>query len=165
MVWDHEVAGSNPVTPTIFLSPRFSMFCVYVLRSAKTGRCYVGHCEDLDDRLRRHNAGESKATKHGVPWSLVHVEEFSTRSAAMARERYYKTGRGRDELNQLLERSPRRQVAGSNPVTPTTPAGNESARSSAFFRSRKKHLPLNLPWARYIRPVNRRARRSRVAQW
>jgi uncharacterized surface protein with fasciclin (FAS1) repeats len=34
------------------------------------------------------------------------------------RERFYKTGKGRDELDKLLERSPRRQVAGSNPVTP-----------------------------------------------
>jgi putative endonuclease len=77
------------------------MFYVYVLRSEKTGRRYVGSCEDVGDRLRRHNAGESKATSHGIPWSLVHVEEFLTRSAAMNRERYYKTGRGRDELDRL----------------------------------------------------------------
>ena len=96
------------------------MFYVYVLRSGKTGRRYVGSCEDLDDRLQRHNGGESKATKHGVPWTLLHVKNFATRAAALARERYYKSGRGRDELNQLQERLPRRQVAGSNPVTPTT---------------------------------------------
>ena len=79
-----------------------NMFYVYVLRSGKTGRRYVGCCEDLGDRLRRHNAGESKATKHGIPWTLLYAENFVTRSAAMARERYYKTGRGRDELNRLL---------------------------------------------------------------
>jgi GIY-YIG catalytic domain len=45
-----------------------------VLRSQKTGRRYVGSCEDLTERLRRHNAGDSKATKHGVPWVLVHSE-------------------------------------------------------------------------------------------
>jgi putative endonuclease len=85
------------------------MFYVYILRSEKTARRYVGSCEDLDDRLRRHNASESKATKHGVPWALLHYESFSTRREAVARERYYKTGRGRDELDHLaLERSPRR---------------------------------------------------------
>ena len=95
------------------------MFYVYVLRSEKTGRRYVGSCEDLTDRLRRHNARESKATKHGVPWTLLHRESFLTRHEAVMRERYYKTGRGRNELDNLdLERSPRRQVAGSNPVTP-----------------------------------------------
>ncbi|PZR75783.1 MAG: hypothetical protein DLM73_04385 [Chthoniobacterales bacterium] len=47
------------------------MFYVYVLRSNKTGRRYVGSCEDLDDRFRRHNVGESKATKHGIPWTIA----------------------------------------------------------------------------------------------
>jgi putative endonuclease len=78
-----------------------SMFQVYVLRSRKTARRYVGSCEDLDDRVRRHNAGESKATKHGVPWAVIHNERFSTRAEATRRERYYKTGRGRDELDRI----------------------------------------------------------------
>ena len=77
------------------------MFYVYVLKSAKTGRRYVGSCESLDDRLRRHNNGESKATKHGVPWHLVLSERCESRAAAMLREKYYKTGRGREELDRL----------------------------------------------------------------
>ena len=77
------------------------MFFVYVLRSEKTGRRYVGSCENLSDRLRRHNAGESKATQHGVPWVLLHVEAFETRSHAVHKERFFKTGRGRDELDRL----------------------------------------------------------------
>ena len=95
------------------------MFYCYVLRSQKTGRRYVGSCENLLHRLYRHNAGQMKATKHGAPWSLLHGESFATRREAVQRELYYKTGRGRDDLDRLeLERSPRRQVAGSNPVTP-----------------------------------------------
>ena len=87
----------------------------------------MGSCEELDERLRRHNAEESKATKHGVPWALVHYEIFSARSEALNRERYYKTGRGRDELDRLeFERSPWRQVAGSNPVAPTTFRGQRA---------------------------------------
>ena len=77
------------------------MFSVYVLRSAKTGRRYVGSCADLSDRLQRHNAGQSAATKHGIPWRLLHSEEFPTRTAALTRERYFKTGRGRDDLDRL----------------------------------------------------------------
>jgi len=74
------------------------MFYCYVLLSKRTGRRYVGSCENLTERIRRHNAGDSKATKHGVPWVLLHSESFDTRSGAAQRERYYKTGRGRDEL-------------------------------------------------------------------
>jgi putative endonuclease len=77
------------------------MFHCYVLQSQKTGRRYVGSCENLGERIRRHNAGESKATKHGVPWVLLRNQSFSTRSEAAQRERYYKTGRGRDELDRL----------------------------------------------------------------
>ncbi|HXA10569.1 MAG TPA: GIY-YIG nuclease family protein [Chthoniobacterales bacterium] len=97
------------------------MFSVYVLKSGATGRRYVGSCANLSDRLRRHNAGESLATKHGMPGTLIHAEQFPTRVAAAARERYFKTGQGRDELDHLqrAERSPRRQVAASCIVTPT----------------------------------------------
>ncbi len=77
------------------------MFFVYVLGSRKTGRRYVGSCKALEDRLRRHNAGHSKATRHGIPWTLLHSESFATRSEAEKKERYYKTGRGRDELGGL----------------------------------------------------------------
>jgi putative endonuclease len=77
------------------------VFYVYVLRSETTGRRYVGSCRDIYDRLRRHNAGESKATKHGVPWQLIHFEELPSRSAAIAREKYYKSGRGREEPDSL----------------------------------------------------------------
>ena len=77
------------------------MFYCDALKSKKTGRRYVGSCENLMERVRRHNAGESKATKHGVPWKLVHREIFPGRSEAAARERYFKTGRGRDELDRL----------------------------------------------------------------
>jgi len=82
------------------------MFHVYVLKSEKTGRRYVGSCENLETRVRRHNLGHSKATRHGVPWTLVpwtlvHSETFSNRVDATRRERYYKSGRGRDELDQL----------------------------------------------------------------
>lgn len=78
------------------------MFHVYVLRSDKTGRRYVGSCESLDDRLQRHNAGLSKATRHGLPWTVLRTEQFSTRSEAVRKELYYKTGRGRDELDCLF---------------------------------------------------------------
>ena len=77
------------------------MFYVYVLRSSKTGRRYVGSCENVGDRLRRHNAGQSKATRQGIPWILVHNESFSTRAEAARKERYYKSGRGRDDLDRL----------------------------------------------------------------
>ena len=77
------------------------MFYVYVLRSLRTGRRYVGSCEHREERLRRHNAGETKSTRTGVPWVMIHSEEFETRLEAIRRERHFKTGRGRGELDRL----------------------------------------------------------------
>src|SRR5438270_8825208 len=82
------------------LSPR-AMFYVYVLKSAKTGRRYVGSCQNVGERVRRHNAAQSKATRHGIPWKLIRTEGFLSRQEAIIKERYYKTGRGRDELDRL----------------------------------------------------------------
>ena len=113
------------------------MFHRYVLRSQKTGRRYVGSCESLPRRLHRHNTGQMKATKHGVPWILIHSESFATRREAVQRELYYKTGRGRDDLNTIpVERSPRRQVAGSNPVAPIFSHHGSALATSAATTTR-----------------------------
>ena len=77
-------------------------FHVYVLISEKTGRSYVGSTDDVSRRLFQHNSGQSKSTRHGVPWRLVQVESFTTRAEAVNRERYYKTGKGREELQARL---------------------------------------------------------------
>jgi len=79
------------------------MFYVYVLRSEKTRRRYIGSSQDIETRLRQHNSGQSLATKHGAPWKLLHHEEFPTRAEAVRRERFFKTGKGRDFLDQLPE--------------------------------------------------------------
>jgi putative endonuclease len=80
-------------------------FWVYVLRSQKTGRFYTGSCSDLRHRFEEHNRGESKATRHGVPWVLMLCEQFASRSEAARRELFLKTGAGRDEVKRLLESS------------------------------------------------------------
>jgi putative endonuclease len=36
------------------------------------------------------------------PWELVYFETFPTRSEAMRREKFFKTGRGREFLNEVI---------------------------------------------------------------
>jgi putative endonuclease len=78
------------------------MFFVYVLRSVRNGQRYVGFCQDLVQRLGQHNAGITKSTKNRGPWELVHREMFPTRALAMRRERFLKSGQGREELKRIL---------------------------------------------------------------
>jgi len=68
---------------------------VYVLGSLSDGRgrTYVGWTLDLDRRLARHNAGTGAKSTRGYLWSVLHVERFATRGAAMSREWHLKRDR------------------------------------------------------------------------
>ena len=79
------------------------MFHLYILKSEKTSRYYVGSTADLNDRLRRHNSGYSKATKGGVPWMLVYSEEFQTKSQAYQRELEIKAWKSRVLIEDLIK--------------------------------------------------------------
>lgn len=82
------------------------MFWVYAIRSDTRGIIYVGQTNDLVGRIRQHNdpdTNRSPYTKHVAgPWTLVPEESFPTRRQAMARERFLKTGRGREWLRERL---------------------------------------------------------------
>ena len=60
--------------------------CVYFLYSKKWKRFYVGISNDIEDRLKRHNKGESLSTKGGVPWELVYIITCEDKSVAMLLE-------------------------------------------------------------------------------
>ena len=75
---------------------------VYILRSPTTKRTYVGQTSNLPERLRRHNAGMVPSTKAYAPWELVHIEEYPNRSAAMNREKWLKTGIGREFIEIIV---------------------------------------------------------------
>ena len=78
------------------------MFFVYVLFSEKLHQSYTGQTSDLSERLTQHNLGLSQSTQRGIPRQLVYSEIIATRSEAVQRARYCKTGRGRDELRRLV---------------------------------------------------------------
>jgi len=39
-------------------------FYAYVLKNSVTGKLYKGHCENLEERIRKHSYGHSKTTSH-----------------------------------------------------------------------------------------------------
>jgi putative endonuclease len=88
------------------------MFYPYIVLSRVTGRCYTGSTSDLQTRLEQHNSDESVSTKNRGPWDLVHREEFATLAEAVRRERYFKTGREREELKKLARLGKSRSSAG-----------------------------------------------------
>ena len=80
----------------------FKAHHIYILKSSTTGKLYTGSTQNLEARLRAHNDGLNPYTKGRGPWELMHSEEFPTRSEAMKREKFLKTGKGRDFLKEIL---------------------------------------------------------------
>jgi len=75
---------------------------VYVLRCADD-TLYTGYTTDVERRVAEHDAGEgAKYTRGRTPVELVHVEAFSSRSAAMSREHEIKS-LSRAEKESLLD--------------------------------------------------------------
>ena len=81
------------------------MFTVYILQSESSGRFYVGHTEDIADRLLRHQQQRSASTRGRGPWRLVHTEAFSTRAQAMAREKEIKSWKSAARIRALIDES------------------------------------------------------------
>lgn len=78
------------------------MFYVYIIYSDLVDRYYVGHCQDLEDRMDRHTGGRSKYTKIADDWKIMYTETFFTRSEAMVRERAIKRKKSRKYIEFLI---------------------------------------------------------------
>ncbi|KMQ70880.1 GIY-YIG nuclease family protein [Chryseobacterium koreense] len=80
-------------------------FYVYVIKSRLNGHLYKGQTENLEKRLSEHNAGRNRSTRPFLPWELVYFEKFETREEAVLREKYFKSGSGREFLKKVLSES------------------------------------------------------------
>ena len=78
------------------------MWYVYIIYSKKLDRYYVGHTEDVDWRLKRHNAGWGKYTKRGIPWTLKCTENYNGKSEAIKREKEIKRKKSRKYIENLI---------------------------------------------------------------
>lgn len=79
------------------------MYYVYVIKSKVDSRLYKGITNNLERRIKEHHIGKNKSTKAYRPWELVLVEEHPTRIEARAREKFFKSGQGRDYLKKKLD--------------------------------------------------------------
>ena len=97
-----KVVGSNPIGST---NSHSMSFHVYILLSETTNRYYVGHTQDVEERLAYHNANYSKSLRNRGPWRLVYEEEYKTRAQAMRRERQIKSWKDRAMIERLVSAS------------------------------------------------------------
>lgn len=79
------------------------MYYVYVLRSLKNNKRYVGFTnKDPKERLVEHNSGTNTYTKQNRPYKLIYFEKFTEENLARKREKFFKTGQGRRFIDKLI---------------------------------------------------------------
>ena len=76
---------------------------VYILESKSDGNLYIGCTNDLQRRITLHNSKKVESTKHRTPFTLIHYEAYLSEKDAFERERYLKTGWGKQFIKKNLE--------------------------------------------------------------
>jgi len=80
------------------------MFYVYVLRSQKDTKHYIGFTMDLKNRFQEHMIGKVRATFYRRPLELIYYECYKNKKIAQKRERQLKGGSAHIALiNRLRE--------------------------------------------------------------
>lgn len=74
------------------------MYFVYVLKSKKDSKFYTGITNNLERRLAEHNNSKSStpSTKNRGPFIVIYFEKMENRKIAREREKYLKSGSGRE---------------------------------------------------------------------
>ena len=78
-------------------------YYVYVLRSKRDDKYYVGFSENLEKRLKLHSKGQVVSTKYRRPLELVYYEISFNKEDALHRERYLKTTYGRRYIKNRIK--------------------------------------------------------------
>ncbi|OPZ68531.1 MAG: GIY-YIG nuclease superfamily protein [bacterium ADurb.Bin478] len=76
-------------------------FVVYALQLSN-GHFYVGQTNNLQRRIHEHLRGRTPYTRKFKIKKIVYTEYLATRSEALKREKFLKSGQGRQWLHNLL---------------------------------------------------------------
>ena len=76
---------------------------LYVLKSLSRNYLYVGMTNDLERRVKQHNNGLNKTTKPYRPFEIILVDEYPSRAEARNREKFLKSGVGKEILKSFLK--------------------------------------------------------------
>ena len=75
-------------------------YYVYILKSKKDEKYYIGQTVNLYERMNAHQRGSVKSTKNRRPLEMVYAENVKSYKEAINRESYFKRYK---DTNKLLE--------------------------------------------------------------
>ena len=77
------------------------MFLVYAIKSTGHKYIYVGMTSNLQRRFKEHNNGWVKTTRRYGPFKLIFTEKVASRVKTREKEKYLKSGIGKEYLKSL----------------------------------------------------------------
>ncbi len=78
------------------------MYFVYILRSLKDKKYYIGQTDNVELRIMKHNKEQVISTRKRAPFVLIKSENFDTRGEARKRENYLKKLKGGNEFKKII---------------------------------------------------------------
>ena len=77
-------------------------FYVYILKSIKTSKHYIGCTSNLRERVKQHNTGQNKSTKKDAPWLLLCYRRFDSQEEAYQHEKQVKSYKGGNAFKKII---------------------------------------------------------------
>ncbi len=81
---------------------RDKMHFVYIPKSLKDGRFYIGCTTNLDKRLSINNSGKTKSLKNRRPLEIIYFEKHDDQKRAYDREKQIKSYHGGEAFKKLI---------------------------------------------------------------
>jgi len=75
---------------------------VYIIERSKNREFYIGSTENLERRVREHQAGKVAATRNKRPYKLVFSQEFENIDIAKKVERKIKSWKRKDFVERII---------------------------------------------------------------
>ncbi|PIZ00224.1 excinuclease ABC subunit C [bacterium (Candidatus Howlettbacteria) CG_4_10_14_0_8_um_filter_40_9] len=78
------------------------MYYVYVLKSEKDYKFYIGSTSDLKRRFAEHQSGKVNSTKNRIPFKIMLYEAYANKEIAQKREKYLKSSDGHKDIDKRI---------------------------------------------------------------
>jgi putative endonuclease len=79
---------------------RKTIFYVYILKSLKDNKIYIGKTNNIKRRLDEHNNGQVSSTKSRRPFTILETINCETEKDALHLEKEFKKGYKREEIKR-----------------------------------------------------------------
>ena len=84
------------------------MYYIYILK-LKNDSLYIGFSKNIKERTLNHELGKSPYTSKFLPVKLIYSECYINKTDILAREKFLKSGRGREVIKKQLRNTLKRK--------------------------------------------------------